>query len=116
MSKTVLLSAFGVVAIVGAIGLGYILSSRKTMAPNQKLHDYCSAVHIALAMDAKDLEARKTEAAARFGEQVTFHSEYEIALCAKTPVSLEKRPMCAIEPNYECLAKLARAAADATTP
>lgn len=86
-----------------------------TMAP--KLHEYCTAVAIALEQDAKTFEqgtvAEQEKAAGRFGEQVTFHSEYEIALCASRPVNLEQRPMCAIGPNPPCLAKLAREAAAA---
>lgn len=85
-----------------------------------KLREYCTTVHVALGMDADDLdsgsEKRRIAAVLRFGELVTYHSEQEIALCAKAPVDLRTRGTCALNRDYACLAKLARVASEGVKP
>ena len=112
-----------VVALCIGVGLGLAAGrwsfSASPQASSSKLHEYCGAVSAGLEMDARDLEhgsdQQKLAAAARFGEQVTFHSEHEILLCARKPVDLQRRAMCAIGPNYDCLAKIAREASAAVS-
>lgn len=94
--------------------------SRAERAEN-RLSEYCAAVHAALVIDALDLSSisnpqRREAAADRFLSSTTYHSEQEIALCARTPPDLRRRDACWLNRDTACLAELALAAADSTEP
>lgn len=112
----------GLLCVSLALGFG-IPEQRcfdKLTASNAKLKRYCTTVYAALDMDADELTSstpkRQDAAALRFGEQVTYHSEQEIALCAKRPVDLSTRGTCMLTHDYTCLAALAHAAAESVKP
>jgi hypothetical protein len=105
--------------VVGACVFAFLKSSPNDVR-TARLTRYCTTVYAALELDATELESgtpkRQKAAAYRFGEEVTFHSEHEIELCATAPVDLSRRDGCLIANNYACLAELAHAAARKVKP
>lgn len=122
MKHYIAVTIMGVCALAVAVLLGGIEQHRydRLAASNAKLKTYCTTVSVALDMDADELTnstpKRQEAAAMRFGEQITYHSEQEIALCAKTHVDLGTRGECQLTHDYACLAKLARDAAAQVRP
>jgi hypothetical protein len=82
----------------------------------QKLDNYCAQVNAAMYLDVRELGMPKyqQEAAFRFGELTTFHSEQEIELCSEHLPKLDTRDACMLRKDYKCLEELARAAHEST--
>jgi len=108
------------VSLLLGLAVGHWTSPAPSAGMPTRLNDFCTTVHVALDMDADDFasgsEKRRLAAVARFGELFTYHSEQEIQLCANKPIDLQARGACALNHDYACLAKLARAASESVKP
>lgn len=115
-AKSLALVALAIAAVLAVA----LVATYRTSNPNSeqlsKLHEYCTAVHVAFDEDARDFVSgsatRQERAVARFLGQVTYHSEQELVLCADQAPDMSRWTQCWQTRNYECLASLAQRASE----